>query len=150
MPSLVEAREQSKKAEESLLEWDKGPDFKPVAMEKSTCIDANGIKQSIEAGILLSEKKLVKYKIYKIKAESFETQFAACDKLRQFEYEQAGQVEILYQKRIRTLEREAIRSWMEKNGLWFGGAIGFFAGAAVTILIMSAVAGVDRNIGGAK
>lgn len=112
-------------------------DFQSIAIDGGNLICPDNDTINLPPGILISDRKAMLYPFYKASWERQQKELKYTKYLMSEYYSKAKAAEILYQKEIVKLEKEAKRSWLEKNI----GYIGFGAGLATAILTTYALFG---------
>ena len=112
-------------------------DFVSIPVD-SGLLTTKSDKKLIPAGILISERKASLYVFYKSSWEQEQSQLFYTKYLMKEYYDKSKSAEILYQNEIKRWQKEAQRSWVEKNLIYFG----FLAGIITTVLTEYAVVNV--------
>lgn len=112
-------------------------DFASIAIDGGRLIGPDKDTVKLPAGVLISDRKAALYSFYKASWERQSSETYYTKYLLTEYYSKAKTAEILYQKEIVKLEKEAKRSWLERNI----GYIGFGAGLATAVLTSFALFG---------
>lgn len=115
-------------------------DFDPMALDSGRLVTIYKDTIKIHPGILISEKKAAELTFYKSNYDYQKSKAAITSKLLKDYYNKSTDAENVYQAEIKRLQKDAQRSWLEKNIVYFG----VVAGIALTILTEFAVI----NVGG--
>ena len=116
-------------------------DFKSIPIDSGWLHTGTG--DSIYApgyGILISEYKAMLYPYYKSSWERYQKELNYAKYLLKEYYDKSKSAEILYQQEIIKWEKEARRTWLEKNMAY----IGFFAGIMTMLMAQYTLMGITR------
>lgn len=112
-------------------------DFQTISIDGGKLIGVNKDTTKLPAGLLISDRKGALYAFYKGGWERQQKELKYTKYLMKEYYDKSKSAEVLYQKKIRDLEKQAERSWLEKNV----GYIGFIVGIATSVLTCYALFG---------
>lgn len=110
-------------------------DFRTIPVDPGMLITDLGDTLPVPGGLLISERKAALYLFYEAGWERQNQELHYLKYLMKEQIEKSKSAEILYQKRIKDLQQESRRSWLEKNL----GYLGFVAGAVTVIMVDFAV-----------
>jgi hypothetical protein len=113
----------------------KAKDFTSIPIDSGKLVTVYKDTLVIPPGILISEKKAALYTFYKTCYEQDQTKIRILDTLNWTYYHKALDAEKVYQARIKLLEKDVERTWLEKNMIY----IGFGCGLITAILTEWAV-----------
>ena len=114
-------------------------DFKSLPLDSGVFYSIHGDTSNLPPGVLISDRKAALYIFYKSSWERYQKEVKYISMLNREYYDKAVAAEVLYQKEIARLSKEAERTWIEDNM----GSIGFVAGMMVVILNVMALNGVQ-------
>lgn len=110
-------------------------DYVSIAVDGGILTMHGGLKDTLPAGILISDKKAAFYVFYKASWERRNVEMKYTKYLMREYYDKAKSAEILYQNEIVRLSKAAKRSWLEQNM----GYIGFILGVVTVVAIDFAI-----------
>lgn len=112
-------------------------DFVSMSIDGGKLIGPGKDTTKLPAGVLISDRKAMLYPFYKSSWERQQKELIYTKYLMSEYYSKAKSAETMYQREILKLEKQAERSWLEKNI----GYLGFVAGLATSILTCYALFG---------
>lgn len=112
-------------------------DFQTIPIDGGKLIGVNKDTTKLPAGLVISDRKGALYVFYKAGWERQQKELIYSKYLMREYYDKSKSAEVLYQKKIRDLEKKAERSWVERNLGYFG----FIAGIATAVLTSYALFG---------
>lgn len=124
VPILEQQKQKSKQLKQSLTNM-KIETYNPIPiLEEGECVTKNGTKYQLKPGLLFDEKKVINCNIYKIEAESCNSELYITKGLYNDYIKSSQEAEARYQQEIIDWQNKAKRSWWERHD----GAIGLFTG----------------------
>lgn len=112
-------------------------DFVSVPIDGGKLIGTKKDTLTLPSGVLISDHKAMLYPFYKSSWERQQKELKYTKYLMTEYYDKAKTAETMYQREILKLEKQAERSWLEKNI----GYIGFLSGIATAVLMSFALLG---------
>lgn len=110
-------------------------DFKSVPVYGGIIFDGDDSLQA-PAGVLISEAKAAKYVFYETEYDRLKIELKYAKHLTQEYYDASLAAEKLYQQEIIRLQKEAKRSWLEKNAPYLGFAAGILSAVLTEIAVI--------------
>lgn len=105
-------------------------DFRSIPLDSGTLTTVYNEKLKIPGGVLFSDRKAALHIFYRSAWERRGTELKAVKVLNKEYYNQTKAGELLYQREIERLRKQAERSWWEQNAAY----IGFGAGVLVGVI----------------